>query len=510
MKKQKVLLTGAAGSMGITTLSELLIKINIQDIIAFDLDNDNNRKQLKPYEGMEGITVFYGDMMNAQDLKQVLKDVDLVLHTAALVSPYVDDRPDLAIKVNIGIMKNLINVIKDLNQEVQTKVVFIGTVAQTGDRMPPMHWGRIGDPIKTSVYDYYAVSKVAAERLLVESGIKDWVSLRQTGIMGPNMVNAMDPIVFHNCLNNVLEYVSDRDSGRLLGNIACKNATGDIDECFWGHMYNIGGGEACRVSTTDMYKEVFGQLGITDLKYVIDPTLFATTNFHGQFYLDSQVLEDMFHFRSDTIQYFYDLYLEDIGTFNKAMSRFVCKLPGGQALMGKVIKARFEKLAIKNRGTRKFISENMTDEINAFWGSKDQWDRLPEDINQFDHYTDWDLVVHVNHGYDESIPEVELDIQMVKEAAVFRGGKCRTESMIKGDWISQLDFSCAFGHSFNASPRLVLEGGHWCPHCETESWNYSKRAEVDPFFAQVWKPLHKEDEPELVVVKESFGIDSKI
>ncbi len=41
-----------------------------------------------------------------------------------------------------------------------TKFVYIGTVAETGDRMPPIHWGRVGDPIKPSMFDYYAVSKV--------------------------------------------------------------------------------------------------------------------------------------------------------------------------------------------------------------------------------------------------------------------------------------------------------------------------------------------------------------
>ena len=44
--------------------------------------------------------------------------------------------------------------------------------------MPPIHWGRVGDPIKPSMFDYYAVSKVAAERYVIESGLKYWVSLR--------------------------------------------------------------------------------------------------------------------------------------------------------------------------------------------------------------------------------------------------------------------------------------------------------------------------------------------
>ena len=40
----------------------------------------------------------------------------------------------------------------------------------------------------------------------------------------------------------------------------------------------------------------------------------------------------------------------------------------------------------------------------------------------------------------------------------------------------------------------ILEGGHWCPECERKSWNYGRRAKVDPFFAQVWDPLHEPGE----------------
>ena len=54
---------------------------------------------------------------------------------------------------------------------------------------------------------------------------------------------------------------------------------------------------------------------------------------------------------------------------------------------------------------------------------------------------------------------------------------------------------------------LVLEGGHWCPQCERESWNYAARAKVDPFFAQVWNPLHSADEPQREYRKEVSELD---
>ncbi|HZJ77510.1 MAG TPA: NAD(P)-dependent oxidoreductase, partial [Clostridia bacterium] len=36
--------------------------------------------------------------------------------------------------------------------------------------------------------------------------------------------------------------------------------------------------------------------------------------------------------------------------------------------------------------------------------------------------------------------------------------------------------------------------GHWCPEELPWPWNYDVEAKVNPFFAQVWYPLHDKDE----------------
>ena len=100
----------------------------------------------------------------------------------------------------------------------------------------------------------------------------------------------------------------------------------------------------------------------------------------------------------------------------------------------------------------------------------------------------------LDHGYDESKPKDELDIEDMRQAAAFRGGKCLSKQMVRGDLSTQLEWQCAFGHRFKASPLLVLLGGHWCPECFPMPWNYDEEARRNPFFAQVWKPLHSPDE----------------
>ncbi|MBQ6145840.1 MAG: NAD(P)-dependent oxidoreductase [Clostridia bacterium] len=489
----KVLLTGAAGGMGLESLRQMAEDGGSYQIVALDLDNERCRECLKPYVGNTRVQTLFGDLTDPAFAEKAVQGCDLVLHIAAFVSPAADYYPKKAMEVNFGGTRNLIEAVKRLGQNDSTRFVYIGTVAETGDRMPPIHWGRVGDPIKPSIFDYYAVSKVAAERYVIESGLTYWVSLRQTGIIGPAMARIRDPIQFHNCLDNVLEYVSDRDSGRLMRNLCAYEAEGALDPSFWGHIYNIGGGESCRVDTYTMYKIMYGEIGIQNIDCVIDPKVNATRNFHGQYYLDSDKLENYLHFRSDSMQYFYDAYLKELGTA-KPFGRIVCKLPGGQRLMGSIIKSTFNKPLDGEHGPRRWLRENLEDHIDAYWGSRKAWEALPEKASEMDHFTDWDKVVPIDHGYDETKPESELTREDMAGAAAFRGGELLSETMQTGDWQTKLTFRCAFGHEFEASPRLVLEAGHWCPACERKSWNYGRRAQVDPFFAQVWTPLHEPDE----------------
>ncbi|MBP5271535.1 MAG: NAD(P)-dependent oxidoreductase [Clostridia bacterium] len=491
--KKTVFLTGATGGMGRQCLERMVKDYETYDTVILARDSEKNRKLLKDYEGAKGLTIVWGDLGNYEKVKKCVALSDLVLHVGAFVSPKADYYPEKTMQVNYGSTKKIIQAIFELGREEEVGLIYIGTVAETGDRMPPIHWGRVGDPIKPSMFDYYAVSKVASERLVIESGLKYWASLRQTGIIGPAMSEIRDPIMFHNCFDNVLEYVSDRDSGVLMRNISRQFADGSIDPAFWNHIYNIGGGESCRVSCADMFENLYGAIGIRNLDLLLDPKEQATRNFHGQYYLDSDKLENFFHFRNDPIEYYYDCYKKGLGPI-VPIAKAVCKVPGGQKVMAKAMGGTFQKLAKQEHGPVYAIENNLEDWIDAFWGSRKAWEALPEKYSDMEHFTDWDKVILMDHGYDESKPESELTLKDMLGAAEFRGGKCLSDRMEKGDWTTKLEFECAFGHRFHASPRLILEGGHWCDECERKSWNYGQRAKVDPFLAQVWNPLHEPDE----------------
>ena len=478
--KKTIFLTGSSGNMGQEGFKELLARRDKFNIITLVLPTEKDKKIMSVYENEPGVKIIWGDLTNYSDVLKCVEGADYVLHVGGMVSPAADYLPTVTSKVNIGAVKNIVKAIKAQPDPDHIKLVYIGTVAETGDRNPPIHWGRTGDPIKTSIYDNYAISKTIAEKEIIESGLRYWVSLRQTGVLYASMLNVLDPIMFHEPVDGVFEWVTAKDSGRLLANV-CEE---DIPEKFWRRIYNIGGGKKYRTSNYEFMNKSFKAIGINDFTRVVDLNWFATRNFHGQWYEDSDVLEEYLHFRSGSG----DEFIEELGKnapFKMKLAKYVPAFIIKKFIM--------EPVANKELGTMYWIKNDVKDRISAFFGSKEKWRKIPA-WDKYKFVKPSKKPIRLNHGYDEGKPESELDINDMRQAAEFRGGKCLSDSMTKGDLYTKLKWRCAFDHEFEASPALILLAGHWCPECLPAPWNYDEEAKRNPFFAQVWYPLHDRNE----------------
>lgn len=474
MGRTKVLLTGATGNMGSEALRQLYEQKERYHTIVFSLPTKSDKKKLAKYENNDSVSIVWGDLTKYDDVKRAVEAADIVLHVGGMVSPMADYYPELTMKVNVGGVKNIIQAIKEQPDPDKIKLVYIGSVAETGDRSAPIHWGRTGDPIKISAFDYYAISKTLAEREVIESGLKYWVSLRQTGMLYPDIVKTLDPIMFHEPINGVFEWSTAVDSGRLLVNVCDESVPYE----FWRRIYNIGGGKHFRTNNWEFMFKSFGAIGIKDFRKATELNWFATRNFHGQWYEDSDELERYLHFRSSTLDEFFE-------SLKKSAPRYMklAKLAAPSVIKNLV----FKPVARKPLGPLHWIENNDTERINAFFGSKEQWAAIPDwEHAALERYSE--EPTRLNHGYDESKPKSELVLEDMQQAAQFRGGRCWSESMTKGDLYTKLTWECAFGHRFEASPALVLLGGHWCSDCLPAPWRYDEEAQRNPFFAQVWTP----------------------
>lgn len=468
--KKRIFISGVTGTMGKAGLIHLLKYKDKLEIVSLVQDTKRDRKIMQNFDSSD-LDIIWGDLRNYQDVKKALKDVDYILHVAALVSPVADYHPQAAWDINVGSVDNILRAIEELGLK-DVKLVYIGSVAETGSRLPPLHWGRVGDPLKPSIDDVYATTKIAAERKIIESGLKYWVSLRQTGILHYGLLSIRDGIIFHQPLNNVLEWVTEKDSGRLLANICIK----DLPEEFWKGIYNIGGGESCRKNNYDFTTMLLKTMGVKDIKKVFEPNWFATKNFHGQYYLDSYILNDYLDYRREGIDDFVKRLKEEVG-FPVKILRYLPSF---------VIKNFIMKVIAKSEhGTLNWIKSGDKEKIEAFWGSLKHWEEIKK-WEDFDLREDYSKIILLSHGYDETKDNEFLNISDMKEAANFRGGKCLSNEMVAGDLELKLKWVCAKGHEFLASPKLILKGGHWCEKCAAPPWDYDEEAKRNPFFAQVW------------------------
>ncbi|MEI6044202.1 MAG: NAD-dependent epimerase/dehydratase family protein [Chloroflexota bacterium] len=469
--KRTIFITGASGNMGFEGFKQLLQKRNSCKIVALILPTKKNKEKMSVFEKEPDVRLVWGDLTNYKDVLEGVTGADFVLHVGGMVSPLADYHPELTTKVNIGGIKNIIQAIKAQPNPNQIRLVYIGSIAQTGDRNPPLHWGRVGDPIKISRYDNYAYTKTVAEREVIESGLKYWVSLRQTGILHPNLTKTRDPIMFHVPFQGVLEWVTVQDSGRLLVNVCEEN----VPEEFWRRIYNIGGGENFRVANYEFMQKSFAVQGIEDFRKLVEPNWFALKNFHGQWYEDSDLLQNYLHFRQETLDEFF--------TELKEHSPFYTKFAG--LVSPKLIKKfTLEPLANHERAPLFGIKHNVKDKISAYFGSREKWEQIPS-WDKFEISRPSVDPLRLKHGYDETKAQAELNIEDMKAAAEFRGGQCLSKTMTTGDLASKLKWCCAFGHKFEASPILVLMAGHWCHLCLSDRCNYDELAKRNPFLAQV-------------------------
>lgn len=474
---KKVFLTGATGVMGWAGLQELLKKSDQYQVTILVRHSKKNIKKLEPIK--DKVNIVWGDLTRYEDVLKGVTGADYVLHVGGMVSPSADYFPKRTMHVNITAAQNVVNAVLAQPNADDIRVVYIGSVAQTSDRNAPIHWGRTGDPICSSVYDHYGISKICAERIFAESGLKHWVSLRQSGILYPGILKNFDPIMFHVPIKGVLEWATVEDSGRLLANV-CGD---DIPEEFWNRFYNISSGPGFRMTNYKFERLILKAVHCPRPEKIFKARWFVLRNFHGQYYLDADVLNNYTHFRQETdAETYFDNMSKNLPWFfklAKIVPPFIIKL----AMMPVAYK--------KQWGTQWWIKHNDQQRISAYYGTKENWTNIPD-------WKDWDLsdlpgkehAVHIDHGFDESKRLEDLTVEELQKAAEFRGGKLISTSY-SGNPAEQLEWECHKGHRFMASPRLILLGGHWCPDCLPPAWDYDDYAAHSKFFAQVWEPHHK-------------------
>jgi nucleoside-diphosphate-sugar epimerase len=225
----KVLLTGAMGNIGFSTLEALLVEGH--DVVAFDLDSRRARKLARGVDGR--VQFVWGDITNRRAVRRALTGVDTVIHLAAIIPPNSDRAPDLARRVNVDATRCLL---AEMEASATSKrLVFASSTGIFGDvqdREPPL---RADTPVSPT--DEYGRQKVECEQAIRQSRLQ-WSILRLAAVT-PIHLQAQDPsIMFEFSPDARFEFLHPADAGTAFARaVACE---GSIEET----LYIAGGATA--------------------------------------------------------------------------------------------------------------------------------------------------------------------------------------------------------------------------------------------------------------------------
>tara|TARA_Y100001970_G_scaffold183802_1_gene223543 strand:+ start:2053 stop:3066 length:1014 start_codon:yes stop_codon:yes gene_type:complete len=216
-KSQKVLITGVAGFLG----SHLAEKLADQGHKVVGIDNmiggysDNVPKNIKFHKI---------DCCNLNEVKKVMKGVEVVYHCAAtaheglsVFSPFEITKNNYLASISIFTAA--------VNEKVK-RIIFCSSMARYGNQKTPFT-----EDMKPSPVDPYAISKVAAEEVLAnlcELNDIEWVIAVPHNIIGPRQ-KYDDP--FRNVISIMLNRMLQGKAPIIYGDGEQKRCFSYIDDC---------------------------------------------------------------------------------------------------------------------------------------------------------------------------------------------------------------------------------------------------------------------------------------
>lgn len=349
--------------MGWAGFQELYKRKDRFDIRLLARDSRKNHKKLDKYAGDPSVTVIWGDLTRYEDVLAGVTGSDYVLHVGGMVSPAADYYPEKTLKVNVLAAENVVKAVQAQPNFDDIKVVYIGSVAQYGDRNPPCHWGDVNEPQTPAKGDMYALSKIRSEEIFAKAGFRNWVSLRQSGILYPGILKVVNPTAFHVPVGGVLEWATIEDSGRLLAQV-CEDWVPDE---FWNRAYNISSGEQYRMTNYEFETRLLNALGLPGPEKVFEPHWFALKNFHGMWYTDADKLEEYLHFRADV-------------PVDEYFATMKSKLPWYYSLAflapSWAVKMFMKPYAFEKGMGTQWWKDNDLEKFNAYYGSREEYDAI--------------------------------------------------------------------------------------------------------------------------------------
>lgn len=299
---KKVLITGAAGSIGLCLIKYLLSE-GKYEITALDLKNEKVYKRLKKYR--KRINIVYGDILDYKLIENLVKDTDIIIHLATCLPPFAELKSGISEIIEYNGIESIIKAINYYNPKCE--LIYASTTSLYSDKD-----SNVDTKIKVDSSDYYNDAKFKAENILKKK-LQNYVIVRV-----PLLLTDLrsDSFIYNVKGNNKVEVISKEDAAYAF----CKII--DVYKKLNKKIINIGGGESCRIEYKELINKIMKTHGIT-FSFIVNK-LFVPSNFNSPYLLDSDKSNEILNYRNDSI----DSYLlkQKRRSKNRIFSKFIAKI----------------------------------------------------------------------------------------------------------------------------------------------------------------------------------------
>lgn len=279
-----VLLTGAFGNVGTSTIATLLEQGHT--VRCFDLKTQANVRASRRFK--HRVKVVWGDLRRQEDVAAAVCDQDAVIHLAFIIPKLSvtgfesEDHPQWAYEVNVGGTRNLVEAMRALPRP--PRILFSSSYhvyGRTQHQDPPR---TVSDPLQP--IEHYSHHKIECEEMIRNSGL-EWSIFRLAATLPLSM--KLDPGMFDVPLANRMEYVHTQDVGLALAH-ALKEPRA------WGKVLLIGGGPPCQYTYRQITQHVLEGMGVG----MLPDEAFGHTPFPTD-WLDTQESEQLLQYQRHTL-----------------------------------------------------------------------------------------------------------------------------------------------------------------------------------------------------------------
>ncbi len=281
---KKVLVTGAAGAIGVNVIKYLLSE-GKYEVTAVDLPNNKSYKNLKRYK--RRVNVVFADLTDPIITDGLVKDQDYIIHLASVTPNLGNVKKELCEMIDYKITENIVRAKSFYNPKCN--ILYTSTTCIYKSNLKEVTVKSKEAVLKE---DYYSTYKLKSENL-IKKNVVNYTIFRLPMVL----TNPSNNYFVYNGVNDeIVEVISDLDASYAL--VKALDYASKLNK----KTYNLSGGSSCQIKYKDLINKVLLIYGVS-FKYISN-LIFINKNYHGFIYDDGDDLNKIINFRNDSIASF--------------------------------------------------------------------------------------------------------------------------------------------------------------------------------------------------------------